>query len=38
MNRLFSGLLAGWGATKSGLGCFGTIVVFLLLYFFLRRC
>jgi hypothetical protein len=32
---LLRGILAGWGAKKAGLGCFGTIVVFILLYWLL---
>ncbi len=37
MNRGLSGLIAGLGAWKLGGGCLGTIVVFLILYFVLRR-
>jgi hypothetical protein len=36
MNRLFAGLLAGWGAKKLGGGCISTIIIFLILYFILR--
>lgn len=35
MKKLFRVLLAGWGARKLGLGCFGTIIVFIILYYLL---
>jgi hypothetical protein len=35
MNKLFRALIAGWGAKKLGLGCFGTIIVFIILYYLL---
>ncbi len=38
MNNIFRGLLAGWGASKLGGGCLGTIVVFLLIWFLLGTC
>jgi hypothetical protein len=38
MNKLFRGLLAGYGASKLGGGCLGTIVVFLIIYFMLGQC
>lgn len=38
MNNIFKGLLAGYGAAKLGGGCFGTIVVFLIIYFLLGQC
>ncbi|MDB5033974.1 MAG: hypothetical protein JWQ98_1215 [Chlorobi bacterium] len=37
MRDLFRTLLAGWGAKKAGLGCFGTIVVFILIYWLLGK-
>jgi hypothetical protein len=35
MSKLLRGLAAGWGAKKLGGGCFGTIVVFLVLWWLL---
>lgn len=35
MPRWLRALLAGYGASKWGGGCFGTIIVFLLLYWLL---
>ncbi len=35
MNGFFKTLLAGWGAKKLGLGCFGTIIAFIILYYVL---
>lgn len=35
MNKFFRVLLAGWGARKLGVGCFGTIVVFIIIYYLL---
>ncbi len=35
MNKLFRGLIAGYGAKKLGGGCFGTIVVFIIIYMLL---
>jgi hypothetical protein len=38
MNKLFSALIAGWGAKKLGGGCIGTIIVFVIIYYALRQC
>ena len=38
MNNLFKGLLAGWGASKIGGGCLGTILVFALIWWALGTC
>jgi hypothetical protein len=38
MNSLFKGLLAGYGASKLGGGCLGTIVVFIIIYALLGQC
>jgi hypothetical protein len=38
MNKLFRALIAGWGAKKLGGGCFGTIVVFIIIYYLLGYC
>lgn len=38
MNKLFRGLLAGYGAKKLGGGCFSTILIFLLIYWALGYC
>jgi hypothetical protein len=38
MNNLFRGLFAGWGASKFGGGCLGTILVFALIWWALGTC
>lgn len=38
MNNLFKGLLAGAGAAKWGGGCFGTILVFIVIWVALGQC
>lgn len=38
MNNLFRGLIAGWGASKLGGGCVGTIVVFVIIWYALGHC
>ena len=38
MNNLFRGLLAGYGASKLGGGCFGTVIVFILIWVLLGTC
>jgi hypothetical protein len=38
MNKLIRALIAGWGAKKLGGGCFGTIVVFIIIYYLLGYC
>lgn len=38
MNNLFRGLLAGYGAKKIGGGCFGIILVFILIWVLLGQC
>lgn len=35
MSKLLRGLAAGWGAKKMGCGCFGTIIMFFLLWWLL---
>jgi hypothetical protein len=35
MERIARGCLAGWGASKLGGGCFGTIIIFIILYWLL---
>ncbi len=37
MNKLFRGLIAGYGAKKLGGGCLGTIVVFIIIYVLLGQ-
>jgi hypothetical protein len=32
MSKILRGAVAGWGATKLGGGCLGTIVIFILLW------
>lgn len=38
MNNLFRGLIAGGAAYKLGGGCFGTILVFVVVYMLLGSC
>lgn len=38
MNNIFRGLIAGYGAKKLGGGCFGTIIVFILIWVALGYC
>ncbi len=38
MNNFFRALIAGYGAKKLGGGCFGTIVVFILIWVALGQC
>ncbi len=37
MNKLFKGGIAGFAAWKLGGGCFGTIIVFVIIYFLLSQ-
>ena len=32
LSKVLRGVVAGWGAKKSGCGCIGTIVVFFVLW------
>jgi hypothetical protein len=38
MNNLFRGLISGYGASKLGGGCLGTIVVFVIIWVILGQC
>jgi hypothetical protein len=38
MNNFFRALIAGYGAKKLGGGCFGTILVFIILWMLLGQC
>ena len=38
MNNLLRGLIAGYGAKKLGGGCFGTVIVFILIWVALGQC
>lgn len=38
MNNMFRGLLAGGAAYKWGGGCFGTVLVFVIVYMLLGSC
>lgn len=38
MNNILKGLIAGYGATKLGGGCLGTIVVFVIIWLLLGQC
>jgi hypothetical protein len=38
MNNIFKGLIAGYGASKLGSGCFGTVIVFIIIWVVLERC
>jgi len=35
MSKLLRGIAAGWGAKKLGGGCFGTIIVFIVVWYLL---
>jgi hypothetical protein len=35
VSKLLRGVAAGWGAKKLGGGCFGTIIVFIVLWYLL---
>jgi hypothetical protein len=38
MNNFFKTLIAGYGASKWGGGCLGTILVFVIIYMLLGYC
>jgi hypothetical protein len=38
MNNIFKGLIAGYGASKLGGGCLGTIIVFAIIWMLLGNC
>lgn len=38
MNNFFRALIAGYGAKKLGGGCFGTIIVFIVIWVALGQC
>jgi hypothetical protein len=38
MNNFFRALIAGYGAKKLGGGCFGTIIVFIIIWVALGQC
>jgi hypothetical protein len=38
MNRLFRGLIAGYGSRKLGGGCISTVIIFILIYMMLGYC
>ena len=38
MNNIFRGLIAGYGAKKLGGGCFGTVIVFIIIWVALGQC
>ncbi len=38
MNNIFKALIAGYGAKKLGGGCFGTILVFVIIWVLLGQC
>jgi len=38
MNNFFKALIAGWGASRLGGGCLGTIVVFVIIWWLLGQC
>ncbi len=38
MGNLFKGIVAGYGAKKLGGGCFGTIIVFVIIWYLLGQC
>lgn len=38
MNNFFRAIIAGYGAKKLGGGCFGTILVFIIIWVILGQC
>ena len=38
MNNFLRALIAGYGAKKLGGGCFGTIIVFIIIWYLLGHC
>lgn len=38
MNNIFKALIAGYGAKKLGGGCFGTVLVFIIIWVLLGQC
>jgi len=38
MNKLFRGLIAGYGAKKLGGGCLSTILIFVVIWIVLGKC
>ncbi len=38
MNNFFRSLIAGYGASKLGGGCLGTVVVFIIIWVLLGYC
>jgi hypothetical protein len=38
MNKLFRGLIAGYGAKKLGGGCLSTILIFIVIWVLLGKC
>jgi hypothetical protein len=38
MNNFLRALIAGYGAKKLGGGCFGTIIVFIIIWYALGHC
>lgn len=38
MNNFFKTIIAGYGASKLGGGCLGTIILFVVFYFLLGQC
>jgi hypothetical protein len=38
MNKLFRGLIAGYGAKKLGGGCLSTVLIFIVIWVLLGKC
>jgi len=38
MSKLLRGVVAGYGASKLGGGCIGTVLVFVVLWYLLGQC
>lgn len=38
MNNFFRTIIAGYGAKKFGGGCFGMVIVFIVIYVLLGQC
>ena len=32
VSKVLRGVVAGWGANKAGCGCFGTVIIFIILW------
>ena len=37
MNKIIKALIAGYGSKKLGGGCFSTVIIFIVIYWLLRK-